>query len=144
MSSLNSKHAGMCWRDIWTSSLLICAFAAGALAAPPQVSVVAASATYPAGTEQGGLISMTDDPLGPFSGQSVTFRGLDVGGVQQVYRYRLDYNQIVTLDSVVIEGAAWAGDTISLFDEQGMEIADIVALSHNGSNFFFNQLFRNN
>ena len=106
----------------------------------PTVTVVAASATYPASTEEGGFTSTSDDPLGPFSGQSVMFRGLNEGGVAQVYRYRLDYEQIVTLDSVVVEGAAWAGDTISLLDEQGIEITDIIPLSHNGGNSFFNQI----
>jgi hypothetical protein len=94
--------------------------------------VVAASATYPAGTSFNGhddvvFTSMTDDPLGPFSGESVTFRGHGQGGVRQVYRYRLDFDQDVTLDSIIVEGAAWNDDTISLLDEQGSAITTLIA-----------------
>ncbi len=139
MSSLNSKHAGMCWRDIWLACLTIYAFSAGALAAPtPTVSVVAASATYPAGTttnsndDQETFVSMTDDPLGPFSGQSVMFEGSGgVGGDIQVYLYRLDFDQEVTLDSITVEGAAWVGgsdfpNTLRLLDANSVEIASKI------------------
>jgi len=98
----------------------------------PTVTVVAASDTYPAGTDNDGFVSMTDDPLGPFSGQSVTFRGLVEGGVQQVYRYRLDFDQVVTLDSINIEGAGWSNGSISLLDEQGIVITTISDTSSGG------------
>jgi len=97
----------------------------------PSVTVVAASATYPAGTEEGGFTSTTDDPLGPFSGQAVMFRGNNVGGVPQVYKYRIDFAQEVTLDSIVVEGAAWAGDTIGLTDALGNEIKTIQVTGGN-------------
>ncbi len=119
----------------------------------PSVTVVAASSTYPAGTsacstcslftsESGSdtFTSMTDDPLGPFSGQSVHFRGVRQGGVSLVYRYRLDFAQEVTLDSIIVEGAAWLDDTISLLDEQGNVMATIVAAAPGGSNSFHRQI----
>ncbi len=92
----------------------------------PSVTVVAASATYPVGTSFSNdsgtetFTSMTDDPLGPFSGQSVMFRGRAEGGVSQVFLYHLDFAQEVTLDSIVFEGAAWLNSDIRLRDEQNI------------------------
>ena len=105
----------------------------------PSVTVVAASATYPAGTSFPNFgtetfTSMTDDPLGPFSGQSVMFRGHLDGGDMQVYRYRLDFAQEVTLDSIVFEGAAWRFSDIHLLDEQNIQLKSIVSLP--GGNSF--------
>ena len=104
----------------------------------PSVTVVAASATYPAGTSfpkpEETFTSMTDDPLGPFSGQSVMFRGRFDGGATQVYRYRLDFAQEVTLDSIVFEGAAWLNSDIHLLDEQNIQLKSIVSLP--GGNSF--------
>jgi len=115
---------------------------------PPilSVTVVAASDTYPPGTSfdadsvEETYTSMTDDPLGPFSGQSVTFRGTGSGGVLQVFKYRLDYEQVVTLDSILVEGAAWRIDEIRLLDEQE-NVIKAVALEHpNGSNTLHQQV----
>ncbi len=104
----------------------------------PSVTVVAASARYPAGTSFTDLgetfTSTTDDPLGPFSGQSVMYRGLNQGGDAQVYRYRLDFAQEVTLDSIVFEGAAWFNSSIHLLDEQDIQLKSIVSLP--GGNSF--------
>ncbi len=105
----------------------------------PSVTVVAASATYPAGTSFSTdfgetFTSTTDDPLGPFSGQSVMYRGRREGGDTQVYRYRLDFAQEVTLDSIVFEGAAWLGSAIHLLDEQDIQLKSIVSLP--GGNSF--------
>ena len=83
---------------------------------------------------------MTDDPLGPFSGQSVHFRGIFEGGISQVYRYRLDFAQEVKLDSIIFEGAAWLDDTISLLDDQGNVITTIDAAAPAGSNRFHRQI----
>ncbi|MBN2319816.1 MAG: VPLPA-CTERM sorting domain-containing protein [Acidobacteria bacterium] len=74
--------------------------------------------------------SETDDPLGPFSGQSVHFVGTAISGSSAeiystefpksglIYRYRLDFNQVVDISSIVVEGAAfnfsWFGDGISM------------------------------
>ena len=88
----------------------------------PSVSVVAASVTYPAGTtfdaDSVDVTSMTADPLGPFTGQSVHFEGINRQGVRQVFRYRLDFIQAVALDSIVLEGRAWLESEIRLLDEQ--------------------------
>jgi hypothetical protein len=102
------------------------------------VSVEAASATEPAGSSHDGAdgtyTSMTDQPLGPFFGDSVHFRGLDLGGVAQTYRYRLSFDSEVELQSIVVEGAAWLpGTTISLQDSGSNEL---LALDVTGSNTF--------
>jgi hypothetical protein len=120
------------------ATLLVCAPIVG-FANAPTVTVVAASATHPAGEERGGFTSMTDDPLGPFAGQSVMFRGTGNGGLPQLYRYQIDFDQDVALDSIVVEGAAWGGgDSISLFDGQGIEIKTINV--SNGGNSFHRQV----
>ena len=102
------------------------------------VTVVSASATFPAGTSNRNdsrtetFTSMTGDPLGPFSGQSVMFHGTATG-MSQVYLYRIDFDQEVTLDSIIVEGAAWIGDspadvpsTIRLLDANSAEIANTI------------------
>lgn len=109
-----------------------------ATAATLSVSVEAASATQPAGSTHVGsdatYTSMTDQPLGPFFGESVHFNGTDLGGVPQTYRYRLSFNTEVELQSIVVEGAAWWPDTtISLQDVASNEI---LAISVTGFNNF--------
>ena len=94
---------------------------------PVTPSVVDASPTYPAGTDFEGFVSTTDDALGPFFGETVHFRGTALGGVLQVYRYRLDFDEPVTLRSVLVEGAAWADDVIRLFDEGNNLISEVDA-----------------
>lgn len=76
---------------------------------------------------------MTGDPLGPFSGQSVMFRGLERGGVAQLYRVRLDFAQAVTLESIVVEGAAWFQGTIELLDDQENVLASLSSMDSDGS-----------
>ena len=71
-------------------------------------SVEQASSTWPAGSSFYGYTSTTDDPLGPFNGDSVHFRGTETGGALQVYRYRLDFDLLVELGSIVVEGVGWA------------------------------------
>ena len=102
------------------------------------VSVEAASDTWPAGTTKDGAdgdyTSMTDDPLGPFFGQSVHFRGVDTGGDFQVYRYRLVFDADVELQTIRVSGVAWRpGTTISLQDAAGDQIR---AISPEGGNTF--------
>lgn len=98
-------------------------------------SVEDASLTWPSGTGFGGYVSTTDDALGPFFAETVHFRGRSTGGVLQVYRYRLEFDKPVVLQSVVVEGAAWAGgaslrtDVIRLFDADNNVISEVDALA---------------
>ena len=84
--------------------------------------------------------SDTDDPLGPFFGQSVHFLGTAVGGQPQIYRYRLDFNDDVQLNSIVISGAAWWGNpfgTIRVLDAGHNELVNMqVPLPPLGSNAY--------
>lgn len=70
------------------------------------------SGTYPAGfTAYNTITSQTADPLGPFRGQSVWFRGYltsgsseVVNGAHLVYRFQLPFNQPVSINSVTVTG----------------------------------------
>ena len=102
-------------------------------------TVEQASATWPVGTDYSGYVSTSDDPVGVFLGESVHFRGLDSGGVEQVYRIRIDFDREVLLHGIEVEGAAWAGggtvpvDVIRLFDDQGRQISEVDALGGSSS-----------
>jgi hypothetical protein len=91
------------------------------------------SPTYPAGTEFDGFVSESRDPLAPFSETSVTFTGIAASGQPLVYRYRLDFDQPVVINHIVVAGAAWGGcevgDVIRLFDAQNVELGNILAPS---------------
>ncbi|MBN1567851.1 MAG: PEP-CTERM sorting domain-containing protein [Acidobacteria bacterium] len=87
------------------------------------------SATWPEGTTYSGmqwngsswitvdLTSQTGDPLGPFAGDSVTFRGWMLGGssakyapdsgLYLVYRYKLEFDQMVNISSIIVQGSAF-------------------------------------
>ena len=77
------------------------------------------SATYPADTDFDGFVSQSGDPIAPWSGTSVHFLGTDVGGSTEmlggsslVYRYRLEFDEIATLTSISVSGAAFNGGRI--------------------------------
>lgn len=107
----------------------------------PDVTFEWGSALHPAGTirdgDDGTYVSETDDPLGPFWGLPVHFRGTEAGGQPQVYRYRLDFDEDVQLRSVAISGAAWWGSVIRVLDQYNNELArlDVTPPAH-GSNSF--------
>jgi len=99
--------------------MFIVSFWSGTVFGAPVLTVVAqaeTSAAWPAGTEFHGFVSQTADPLSPFSGQSIQFRGTETGGSSEalngaglIYRYLLSYSEPVTLSSVVVDGAAFNG-----------------------------------
>ncbi len=112
------------------------------------VTVVSASPTQPAGTSVSNMsgtetfTSETDDPLGPFSNKSVLFWGTS-RGMLQVYLYQIDFSQEVTLESIIVEAAAWIAvspgvpSTIRLLDANSAEIANtIVDVALNEANDF--------
>lgn len=85
------------------------------------------SETWPAGFSQNGFVSASADPLAPFSGQSVHFRGYPLGGGSSesltdgierylVYRYRLDFDQPVTIHGIDLEGAAFNASQFRILD----------------------------
>jgi hypothetical protein len=131
-------------RTIVAFAILLPVFSA-THSANPTVTFEAGSATYPAGTTRVGddgvtYVSITDNPLGPFFGQSVQFRGVSLGGGVRVYRYRLDFDQEVELNSIVVSGAAWLGfpsDVITLLDSNNTELISVnVPTPPQGSNSF--------
>jgi PKD repeat protein len=106
------------------------------------VTFESGSAVYAAATERLGddglYVSVTDNPLGPFTQQPVHFRGLALGGEQLVYRYRIDFHQPVMLNDITVRGAAWLGfpsDVVKLLDSEGFELASVdVPIPAQGSN----------
>ena len=113
----------------------------GASGPMPDVNFEWGSALHPAGTARWGddrlYVSESDDPVAPFFGQGVHFRGLHVGGMPLVYRYRLDFDEQVHLMSVEVSGAAWWGSMIRVLDEHNVELARLdVPIPAHGSNSF--------
>jgi len=84
------------------------------------ISMVDGSPTWDSETNNLGFVSTSNDPLALFNGESVHFRGRYVGGQYLVYDYRLDFDNLVNISSIVIEGAAWGwtgySDYIQLLD----------------------------
>jgi hypothetical protein len=105
-----------------------------AVSAGPVLTVADAgsSATYAAGTNKQGFVSQSADPLAPFSGLSVTFRGWMAGGSPVtlpgspneylVFRYQLDFDQPTPLFSIVLKGAAFNGAVFRLLDANQVEL----------------------
>ncbi len=91
------------------------------------------SPTYKAGTNQSGLVSTTHNRLGPFSGQPVHFKGTGMGGTGLIYRYRLNFDQTVEISSIIVHGAAWREDYITLLDEN---MDELVRVDTSGGNSF--------
>ncbi|MCK8604344.1 hypothetical protein [Desulfoferrobacter suflitae] len=60
------------------------------------------SAIYPAGTNQSGFISQSNNPLAPFSGQSVHFYGTDYApaGSTLAYRYKIHFDTSTTIRAI--------------------------------------------
>jgi len=119
------------------ATLLGLAACSAPLSAFPQsltVTLDATSAVYDVGTEFDGFKSQTNNPLGPFAAAGVQFAGTNAGGNEQIYRYRLAFDEVVQLGWIVMSGAAWEGDSLILQDELGIEIANLAVDSF-GNNF---------
>ena len=106
-------------------------------ASTPNFTVTAlpeSSATWPLDDEYDGFVSQSDDPLAPWSGTSVQFRGSEDGGSAErlgaaslVYRYRLEFDQVGTLSSVSVAGAAFNGpDSILRVLDENMDVLGSV------------------
>jgi hypothetical protein len=68
-------------------------------------------------------ISDTNDPLGPWYGQSVNFKGIESGGKDLIYRYKLEFNQDVEISSIEISGIGWG--KFRLLDERMNDLINI-------------------
>lgn len=71
---------------------------------------------YPPGMDFEGFVSKSDDPLAPWSGTAVSFRGTDqcasyekLGAASLIYRYRLEFDKVTKLTSIAVSGAAFNG-----------------------------------
>jgi titin len=81
--------------------------------------------TYPAGEEIEGWVSESDDPLAPWSGISVLFKGTDecpnemLGEASLIYRYKLEFEEPTQLTSIVVSGGNFNGpdNTLRVLDE---------------------------
>ncbi len=76
-------------------------------------------------------ISDTDDPLGPWYGQSVNFKGIESGGKELIYRYKLEFDQDVEVSSIEISGTGWG--KFRLLDES---MNDLINIDLPGGNNF--------
>lgn len=125
-----SPHMG--WNDEGTAIGSVQGYIAESQGFTP--FVVSASSTWPSGTNFGGFVSASDNPLGPFSNAGVHFNGTDFGGEQEVYRYRLDFDATVILHSISVEGAAWADgsaeqiEKLRIYTENDVLISEVNAL----------------
>jgi hypothetical protein len=88
-------------------------FSARSLAVTMTPTLMDGSPAYPAGQSFAGVtqvfVSESADPLKPFSGEAVMFKGNQAGGKNLVYRYRLDFDHNVKINKIEIAGAAWYG-----------------------------------
>src|ERR1051326_697399 len=101
------------------------------------------SAAWPAGYIGYGIfVSQTSDLLGPFNGQSVWYRGFQLGGSSEtlngghlVYRYRIDFMQSVHITSVDVSGAGdykRAASTLRLLDKNRNVLATLDTTGFGG------------
>jgi hypothetical protein len=100
----------------------------------PTVSFVDGSETWPVGYESyslagGPYVSITENPVGPWYGQPVNFRGISSGGQQLIYRYKLKFENDVEISSVSIAGAVWG--TLRLLDN---DLNELKSVDISGSN----------
>ncbi len=92
------------------------------------------SDTFDVGTEFEGFISDSDDQLAPTEGMPVQFRGTDTGGSTEmlgdsslIYRYRVEFDQVTSLESVSVTGAAFNGsDSVLRVLDENMEVLGSV------------------
>ena len=94
----------------------------------PKVIFVEGSQTWPVGSEmvafeKGPYVSETENPLGPWLGRPVLFKGVDSGGADLIYRYKLEFDREVEISSIQISGDAWG--TLRLLDRESHELKAI-------------------
>lgn len=98
--------------------------------------------TYVAGTDYNGFVSQSEDPLAPWSGTSVHFKGTNecsspemLGAASLIYRYRLEFAEDTPLTSIAVSGAAFNGpDSVLRVLDEGMNV--LGTLNTFGGNSF--------
>jgi len=90
-----------------------------------KINFINGSKTWPVGhvgtcIEGCNYISETDDPLGPWYGESVHFKGIDAGGKNLIYHYKIQFLKDVEISSIGISGASWG--TLRLLDHAKREL----------------------
>jgi hypothetical protein len=110
--------------------VLFCALAARGMASLIVTAEPSTSPAWPAPTTFDGETSQSTNPLAPFSGTSVQFRGWMFGGTQQslngnpcsnsnaclVFDYDLTFSAPTSIESITFTGDAFNGATFALFD----------------------------
>lgn len=132
-------------RMLLVVAILMCSEFNSALATSMKITVMPESSpTYSAGKDFGqlGLFSQSNDSLAPFYDESVSYIGWQSGGSLEqldgaflVYRFRLDFDTIVDLNSITVSGAAFNGpdSVMRLLDEK---YSPLYALQTSGGNTY--------
>ena len=107
----------------------------------PVVMFTSACPAYPVGTDIGGFVSESEDPLAPWSGIPVHFLGTDVGcgspemigAASLIYRYKLEFADVTPLESITVSGAAFNGpdNVLRLLDEDMNVLGQIYTFGGN-------------
>jgi len=107
------------------------------------IEVDFACPTYDTGTDFDGFISQSADPLVPWSGTSVHFKGTDecgetdtFGESSLIYRYRLVFEPETQLESISVSGTAFNGpdNVLRVLDETMQEVLGMV-YTYGGNSF---------
>jgi hypothetical protein len=125
---------------------LLLLMASGALASLIVTADPATSAAWPVNTSfEPGEVSQTIDPLGPFSGIPIQFRGWQNGGSQVslngnpcsntnaclVFLYQLNFSVPTPIQSISFTGDAFNGATLQLLNSAQTVIASQLASTGN-------------
>lgn len=107
--------------------------------------------TYDRGTDKEGFISESDDPLAPWFGASVIFKGFDEDkcgipetyeDVPLIYRYRLVFEEPTELASIAVTGAAFNGGILRVLDADMEPLG--IAYTVGGNSFQTNYVVLDN
>jgi len=128
-------------------SLALMAMSVAVMAQTPVITAdPSTSAAWPVGTTfETGEVSTTTDPLGPFSGSPIEFRGWNQGGSQVslngqpcsnsnaclVFDYHVTFPSTVSVTSVSFTGDAFNGATFQALDSTNTVIASLSVSSGN-------------
>eukprot|EP01084_Bolivina_argentea_P295559 508877_1 len=98
------------------------------------IATITASATYIVGQNFDGFISASTDPLAPWNGISTHFKGINVGGTNTVYEYKISCAIPCWIQNVNIQGGAWRDSKLTLYDDATSSILNSADFS--GGNAF--------
>lgn len=127
-------------------SLALMAMSIPVMAQNPTITADAStSAAWPVGMSFDNEVGTTTDPLGPFSGMAIQFRGWQQGGSQVslngqpcsnsnaclVFDYHVTFPSTVAITSLSFTGDAFNGATFQLLDSTNTVIASLSVSSGN-------------